>query len=457
MSKSLLQLSRALPALRQRAGVVIPRHSAVLLGSRRWVSFGGFRRASAPPSFSASRDLTRTTPPPTTSSSSADATLPPLPSSTRGVDLRAAVTTSDDLSSPTLILRLAPSQSIRSSPSSLLYLTPGLTVEGEGLLVDFVNTSRTEQQLALSPEYLADLETVDLRDHAGSLTIQRGSLLCAHSSVQVTDEVSRAPTADAFLGGGGFSPQRLTGEGQVVLKGGGGFYVDELLDGQTIKVTPASLVACEDTVSFSTAPLAPGPSPSLLMLTGPGRVWLQTIPPHRTLLSSLAAGNAALVPFNAAQSSALGPTSSSSSSAMSPFMGGMGGGGGMMSGLGGALATGAAMGVGSEVAHRAIGGMFGGGGGGGQAAAADPGVGGAAAAPAGGFGAGGAEQGVQGGGGDQAGYGGGQEMEGGMNNDLPQEDSGGGDGGGWFGGMFGGDNDQGGGDDDGGDWGGDEE
>ena len=446
MSRSPLPLlSRALPALRQRGAVLAHRYGAALLSSRRWVSFGSFRRASAPSPFSASREVTRTAPPPPSSSSSADATLAPLSSTGRGVDLRAAVTESESLSSPVLILRLQPSQSIRTSPSSLLYHTLGLTVQGEGLLVDFVNTSNAEQQLALSPEYLADLETVDLRDHAGSLTVQRGALLCAHSSVQVTDEVSRAPTADAFLGGGGFSPQRLTGEGSVVLKGGGGFYVDELLDGQTIKVTPASLVACEDTVSFATAPLARGPSPSLLTLTGPGRVWLQTIPPHRTLLSSLAAGNAALVPFNAAQSTALGPPS------MPPFMGGMGGGG-MMSGLGGALATGAAMGVGSEIAHRAIGGMMGGGGSA-QAPVADAGAGaGGDAVSAGNFG-GGAEQGVQSGGGDQAGLGsyGGQEAEG-MRSDLPPEDNGGGDGGGWFGGMFGGDND-GGGDDDGGDWG----
>ena len=36
-------------------------------------------------------------------------------------------------------------------------------------------------------------------------------------------------------------------------------------------------------------------------------------------------------------------------------------GGGMMSGLGGAMATGAAMGVGSAVAHQAINSMMGGG------------------------------------------------------------------------------------------------
>ena len=37
------------------------------------------------------------------------------------------------------------------------------------------------------------------------------------------------------------------------------------------------------------------------------------------------------------------------------------GGGGMMSGLGGAMATGAAMGVGSAVAHQAINSVMGGG------------------------------------------------------------------------------------------------
>ena len=363
---------------------------------------------------------------------SSDAHLPALPSSSsRGVDLRAALEESNDRAM--LVVRLQPGESVRAPPSALLYQTMGVSVQGDGLLVDFVNSGRGEEQVAFSPEYPSDFELVDLRERGGTLIVQRGALLCAHSSVAVTDEVSRAPSADAFLGGGGFSPQRLTGEGAVVLKGGGGFYADELLDGQTIKVTPAALLACESTVSFSTAPLsAQPPSPSLLTLTGPGVVWLQTIPPHRALLSSLAAGNAALVPFNAQQqSSAVGQPMMSS-----PFGFG-GGGGGMLSGLGGALATGAAMGAGSELAHRALGGF-------GHSAppppAADPGTAAAPAAVA--------PDSLGAGGGDQ-----GQDM-GGMRSDLPPEDSGGGEGG-WFGGLFGGDNDSGGdgGGDDGGDWG----
>ena len=436
MSKSLILASRAAAtALRSSRLVLAHRQTTVsVLGSRRCASF--FRRNTPAPS--SRTDLAPAAQPsPSSPSSSADAVLPALRTATRRLDLQAPVADAEELSSPFVVLRLQPGDSIRCSPSSLLYQTPGVTVHGDGLLVDFVNQGRSQEQLALSPEYLSALECVDLQQHPGGLVIQRGALLCAHSTVQVADDVSRAPSAEAFLGGGGFSPQRLTGEGQVVLKGGGGFYVDELLDGQSIKVTPSALVACEPTVSYSPAPLSTyGPSPSLLTLTGPGRVWLQTIPPHRAVLSSLAAGNAALVPFNAQQASALGPPQMGAG----PFGFG-GGGGGMMAGLGGALATGAAMGVGSELAHRAFD-SFGGGHAApaGAAPAADAGV-----APAAGGYAG--DQGAQGG--DMGGYGQQGDVEG-MRNDLPPEDSGGD--GGWFGGggLFGGGDDGGG--DDGGDW-----
>ena len=412
-----------------------------VLGSRRWAT-SFFRRGTPTPS--PSRDLTPI-PQPSPSSSAADAVLPPLRTATRGVDLRAAVTESEGLTSPVLILRLQPNDSIRASPSSLLYQTPSITVQGEGLVVDFVNTGGGQEQVALSPEYLSDLEVVDLREHSGNLTVQRGALLCCHSSVQISDEVSRAPSAEAFLGGGGFSPQRLTGEGSVVLKGGGGFYVDELLDGQTIKVTPAALVACESTVSYSPSPLSPS-GPSLLMLTGPGRGVAADHPPRSI---------SAVVP-RCRQRRPRPLQGSTGPAHWAPLLWGaweapLEEEGGMMSGLGGAMATGAAMGVGSELVHRAFGGH-----GGGGSSAAPPADAGAGAAAPGGFGGVG-DQGAQGGveeqgGYDQGGYGQGEAE--GMRNDLPPEDNSGGGDGGWFGGMFGGDNDQG--DDDGGDWSGDE-
>ena len=53
-----------------------------------------------------------------------------------------------------------------------------------------------------------------------------------------------------FFGGQGFILQRLTGQGDVLVKGGGTIVSKELEGNQSLRVTSGSIVAFEPTVSY---------------------------------------------------------------------------------------------------------------------------------------------------------------------------------------------------------------
>jgi hypothetical protein len=93
-----------------------------------------------------------------------------------------------------------------------------------------------------------------------------------------------------FFGGEGFILQRLSGTGDVLVKGGGTIVVHDLTPGEKLRVTAGSLVAFEPTVEYDVQMIAGvknamfgGEGLFLTTLQGPGRVWLQGMPPDRMI------------------------------------------------------------------------------------------------------------------------------------------------------------------------------
>jgi uncharacterized protein (AIM24 family) len=94
-------------------------------------------------------------------------------------------------------------------------------------------------------------------------------------------EFTKTLTA-GFFGGQGFVLQRLTGEGDVLVKGGGTIVQRDLSDGEVLRVTSGSLVAFSPTVQYDVSMLPGiknvmfgGEGLFITTLQGPGSVWLQ--------------------------------------------------------------------------------------------------------------------------------------------------------------------------------------
>ena len=123
----------------------------------------------------------------------------------------------------------------------------------------------------------------------------RHGFLCATPAVQLGVGFQQSLGAGIF-GGSGFLLQRISGHGTAWLELSGELVVKDLQPGETLRVHPGHVGAFTTSVNFQITRVPGiknlifgGDGIFLAALTGPGRVWLQTLP-----LSRLAH---ALVPY----------------------------------------------------------------------------------------------------------------------------------------------------------------
>lgn len=114
--------------------------------------------------------------------------------------------------------------------------------------------------------------------------IHRNGFLCATPQIQISVGFQQSLGAGIF-GGNGFLLQHLGGQGTAWLELSGELIVRDLQAGQTLFVHPGHVGAFQSSVSFqiSTVPgiknmIFGGDGIFLVALTGPGRIWLQTLP-----------------------------------------------------------------------------------------------------------------------------------------------------------------------------------
>jgi uncharacterized protein (TIGR00266 family) len=114
--------------------------------------------------------------------------------------------------------------------------------------------------------------------------IHRHGFLCATPQVQLGVGFQQSLGAGVF-GGDGFLLQKVTGVGACWIELSGELIVKDLAAGETLRVHPGHVGAFQSSVSFQITRIAGiknmifgGDGIFLAALTGPGRVWLQTLP-----------------------------------------------------------------------------------------------------------------------------------------------------------------------------------
>ncbi len=114
--------------------------------------------------------------------------------------------------------------------------------------------------------------------------IHRHGFLCATPQIQIGVGFQQSLGAGIF-GGDGFLLQKVSGQGIAWLELSGELVVRDLQPGETLRVHPGHVGAFQSSVSLqiTTVPgiknmIFGGDGIFLAALTGPGRVWLQTLP-----------------------------------------------------------------------------------------------------------------------------------------------------------------------------------
>ncbi len=114
--------------------------------------------------------------------------------------------------------------------------------------------------------------------------IHRHGFLCATPQIQLGVGFQQSLGAGIF-GGDGFLLQKITGHGTAWLELSGEVVVRDLRPGETLRVHPGHVGAFQSNVAFNITRIQGirnmffgGDGIFLATLTGPGRIWLQTLP-----------------------------------------------------------------------------------------------------------------------------------------------------------------------------------
>ncbi|MED5618568.1 TIGR00266 family protein [Ideonella sp. BN130291] len=156
---------------------------------------------------------------------------------------------------------------------------------GESLFTTiYTNQASTKLRIAFAAPYPGKIMPMDLSKLGGMLICQKDAFLCAARGVSLGIHFQQKMSV-GFFGGEGFVMQKLEGDGLAFVHAGGTVLKRELQPGQTLMVDTGCLVAYTPNVNFEIqyvgkvkTALFGGEGLFFAKVTGPGTVWLQSLP-----------------------------------------------------------------------------------------------------------------------------------------------------------------------------------
>ncbi|MBI5957605.1 MAG: TIGR00266 family protein [Chloroflexi bacterium] len=159
----------------------------------------------------------------------------------------------------------------------------GRMLSGESFFMTTYTCQVPQGLITFTPESPGKVIPLNLK--AGfSMICQKDAFMCAEESVELAIHFRRKLGTGLF-GGEGFILQKLTGPGTAFVEIAGEVQMIELKAGERLKVDPGHIAMYEPTCNYDIEMikgvmnwLGGGEGLFLATLTGPGKVWLQTMP-----------------------------------------------------------------------------------------------------------------------------------------------------------------------------------
>lgn len=209
-------------------------------------------------------------------------------------------------------IELDPGEGVRAEVGTMAYLEDGIEMQtstGGGLvsglkravtgesffITTFANKGRNKAHAAFAAPYPGKVIPLDLTQLGGKFLCQKDSFLCAAVGIEIEVAFTKRLGAGIF-GGEGFILQRLEGQGLAFVHAGGTIIEKDLAQGETLRVDTGCLVAFAPTVDYDIQfiggfknVLFGGEGLFFAKMTGPGKVYLQSLPFSRMADRILAA------------------------------------------------------------------------------------------------------------------------------------------------------------------------
>jgi uncharacterized protein (TIGR00266 family) len=217
-----------------------------------------------------------------------------------------------------LEVQLDPGESVRAEVGTMTFMEDGVemaTSTGGGIMrglaraftgesffiTSFTNSSREKRHAAFAAPYPGKIIPLDLTAVGGTFLCQKDAFLCAAAGIEIEVAFTKRLGAGIF-GGEGFILQRLKGDGLAFLHAGGTILERVLAPRETLRVDTGCLVAFAPTVEYDIQfiggfqnVLFGGEGLFFAKMTGPGKVYLQSLPFSRLADRILAAARSGRV------------------------------------------------------------------------------------------------------------------------------------------------------------------
>ena len=198
---------------------------------------------------------------------------------------------------PVVVCQLDNGEQMITEKGSMVWMSPniGMKTQGGGLgkmfskafsgesLFQNIYTANGNGMIAFGSSFPGTIKPVEI-SYANEMIVQKSAFLASESGVELSIHFSRKFSAGLF-GGEGFIMQRLSGNGTAFIEIDGELIEYDLAAGQKIVVDTGNVAGFTTGVHMEIQQV-PGLKNKLFggeglfntVLTGPGRVWLQTMP-----------------------------------------------------------------------------------------------------------------------------------------------------------------------------------
>lgn len=168
---------------------------------------------------------------------------------------------------------------------------------GENLFMTaYTHVGSGKKRVTFASPYPGKIVSMDLQQLGGKVICQKDAFLCAAKGVSVGIEFQKKLGTGLF-GGEGFIMQKLEGDGMAFVHAGGTIIERTINHGETLKIDTGCIVAFTRDVNYDVQFVGGikntffgGEGIFFATLTGPGKVWIQSLPISRLASRIMAYG-----------------------------------------------------------------------------------------------------------------------------------------------------------------------
>ena len=169
---------------------------------------------------------------------------------------------------------------------------------GENLFMTaYTNVGQGKKRVTFAAPYPGKIIPMDLNNLGGRIICQKDAFLCAAKGVSIGIEFQKKLGTGLF-GGEGFIMEKLEGDGMAFVHSGGHVIEKTLEPGELLKIDTGCIVAFTKDVNYDIQfiggiknTLFGGEGVFFATLSGPGKVWIQSLPISRMAGRILAYGS----------------------------------------------------------------------------------------------------------------------------------------------------------------------